>query len=297
MNQYKQIASLVINSLKGKEFISSEKEFTNSEDIKLIINDYNIRLSYNYIDSQGDIYSSIIDKPYTIKEEGEKISINFQEVNVKSRVDSQSIKTEGLTIEVFPSLNETEMTEIRLSTIDKSNILEPNEIAISCLCRSVDDLIDQIHEYPQISNNSKVDVIDPYYQELSDKLKKNNEIIKGLQIQRDYYHLIKHYKENTELNDLLYANGENLPLIAYCQIRLNKFDEAKQTMKEYRSLYPEVSDPDGAHMAFVLIGLFLQNENNAYLLEMIKNTLESWLNDPESEDQIKNIVFDYEDYF
>lgn len=47
----------------------------------------------------------------------------------------------------------------------------------------------------------------------------------------------------------------------------------------------------------MLLGLFLQIEDNPYVSELIRNTLSSWIADPKSAEHTKSLVFDYEDYF
>lgn len=118
--------------------------------------------------------------------------------------------------------------------------------------------------------------------------------VNDLKNQRNFTKLIPLYeKQLTFCSDSIEDFVNKTTEIAYCLARTNQFDKAEELTKEialFANLYP-----DKIFQITLLLTHFV-NPDNEEFLEITKDTIKAWLNDPKSSEQIELVIFDYKDF-
>lgn len=152
---------------------------------------------------------------------------------------------------------------------------------------AVDDEEDTIHEevHQQEDTGTK-----PLEQKRirREELKQLEERYKA---ERNYQELVSVYDELIALGTAYGLFGNVLFKKMYCLARLGRIEEVSTLMKGNSGLLSFSMGQNELYRAVTLLSFFTTNEHNIFV---IRQTLVDWLNDTETAQQVKDIVFDYE---
>ena len=160
-------------------------------------------------------------------------------------------------------------------------------------CKSQDKLVFELDYYLKSINELKNTKDKPF----SEKKKRIGElqIIEGdLKKQRDFTGLIPVFNEIMSLID---SHGVHSKLIlqkAYCYARLGKIEEAKETLSSLNKISFFIDETNFIIQNMVVSFFFDVKVNDLNTFHI--NTIKKWIQDPDTSIQVKQTIFDYEDF-
>lgn len=114
-----------------------------------------------------------------------------------------------------------------------------------------------------------------------------------LKEKRDFSGLITVFDELMELNTSVFEYTYCIQQKAYCYARIGKSKEAEKTLMELAD-FAHAMGEDFIWRASALLSFFMTTKASELNIVQI-NTIKDWLRDPQSSNQVKQIIFDYKD--
>jgi len=160
-------------------------------------------------------------------------------------------------------------------------------------CKSKNKLVFEL-DYFMKSINELKNTKDIPIPEKKKRLRELQIIEKDLKKQRDFNGLIPVFNEILSLIDSQMIHNRLIPQKAYCYARLEKTEEAKETLSSFNknSLF---MDETNLIIQNTLVSFFYNTKvNNLNSLQI--SSIIKWIQDSETSNQVKQTIFDYEDF-